>query len=114
MELSIRTRSVEVTAALRKLIARRLQFALDAFGDRVSTASVYLADVNGPRGGVDKSCQITVAVHGIGDIHVTRSGSTAEAALTRASRHVKYLVSEALKQAQRPTADSIRTLPAAA
>src|ERR1051326_1811161 len=72
MKLSIRTRSVEITDALRDLISRRLRSSLDAFGGRVTNASVYLADVNGPRGGVDKSCQIGVAVRGIGDILVKR------------------------------------------
>jgi ribosome-associated translation inhibitor RaiA len=115
MKLSIRTRIIEVTDALRDLISRRLKFALDTFGDRVTTASVYLADVNGPRGGVDKTCQIQIAVRGVGDIVVKRNGVTAEAALTRASRHLKYLVSEALRQAQRPaTTESIRRLASTA
>jgi ribosome-associated translation inhibitor RaiA len=86
MELTIRTRSIEITDSLRDLISRRLHFALDIFGDRIRHASVYLADVNGPRGGVDKSCQINVTVRGIGSILVSEKGSTSEAALTRATR----------------------------
>jgi putative sigma-54 modulation protein len=108
MELSIRTRSVEITDDLRDLICRRLKFALDVFGDRVTRASVYLADVNGPRGGVDKACHLAVAVCGIGDVFVRETGFTAEAAVTLVMRRVKYLVSEALRQSQRPATESIR------
>jgi ribosome-associated translation inhibitor RaiA len=109
-QLSIRTRSIEITDRLRDLISRRLHFALDVFGDRIGHASVYLADINGPRGGVDKRCQIAVAIRGAGNTLVRGEASTSEAALTYATRRLKYLVSEALKQAQRPATDSIRRM----
>ena len=114
MELSIRTHSIEITDSLRDLISRRLHFALDVFEDRIRHASVYLADINGPRGGVDKSCQLTASVRGIGDILVSADGATSEAALTRAARRLKYLVSEAIRQAQRPATESIRRTATAA
>src|SRR5687768_2054547 len=70
MELSIRTRDVKLTDALRERVTRRLEFALDTFGDHVEDAFVYLMDLNGPKGGVDKLCQITVRARGIGDLAV--------------------------------------------
>ena|SRR5690242_3216612 len=110
MKLSIRTRSMDITDSLRDLISRRLHFALDAFGDRIRHTSVHLADTNGPRGGVDKSCQITIGVRGIGDILVRKQGSTPQAALMHATNRLKYLVSEALRQTQRPAPESIRSM----
>jgi ribosome-associated translation inhibitor RaiA len=114
MQLSIHTRSVEITDTLRDLISRRLHFALDVFQDRVSQASVYLADINGPRGGVDKSCHITVEIRGIGQILARAQATSTEAALTHASRRLKYLVSEAVRQAGRPDTESIRRMSTAA
>ena len=114
MKLSIRTRSVEINDELRDLICKRLGFALDVFGDNISTVSVYLSDVNGPRGGVDKRCQITVAVRGVGDVLVRERGFTPEAVVTVAMRRLKHLVSKALRQAQRPATESIRRMPVAA
>ena len=38
----------------------RLAFALGRFAGRVRSVSVHLADVNGPRGGLDKKCLIAV------------------------------------------------------
>jgi ribosome-associated translation inhibitor RaiA len=114
MELSIRTRSVELTDALRELVARRLQLALDAWEDRINESRVYLMDLNGPRGGVDKLCQVAVNVQGVGDIVVRETGSTVAAAFNRAVRRLKYRVSEALREADRPATESIRTGSAAA
>jgi hypothetical protein len=115
MELSIRTRSIEMTDELRDLTFRRVRFAVDAFADRFVSGSVYLGDVNGPRGGAtDKVCHIAVVIRGLGEIVVRASGPTAPAALGRATQSLKYRVSEALKTRQHRECESIRTSPPAA
>jgi hypothetical protein len=42
------------------LLRRRLEFALGRFSARLRQVSARVADVNGPRGGIDKSCVITL------------------------------------------------------
>lgn len=108
MQISIRTRAIEVTDELRDLVTRRLELALDTFKGRIETASVYLTDMNGPRRGVDKLCQITVSVRGIGNLVVLERGLTVPGALSRAAGRVKYRVSEALRRTIRPSTESIR------
>jgi ribosome-associated translation inhibitor RaiA len=114
MELLIRTRSVELTDALRELVTRRLQRALDTFGDRIMDCRVYLMDLNGPRGGVDKMCQLSIYVAGAGDVVIREAGSTIPAAFNRAVRRVKYRVSEAIRHADSSSSESIRKSTAAA
>lgn len=41
-------------------VQRRLSFALARLADHIRTVSVQLRDINGPRGGVDKSCTVRV------------------------------------------------------
>jgi putative sigma-54 modulation protein len=113
MELSLRTRAVEVTDALHDLVTRRLELALDIFEDRIGETSVYLMDLNGPRGGVDKLCQISVRVSGIGDVVVRETGTTLPAAINRAARRLKYRIAETLRQSSESSTESIRK-PAAA
>lgn len=48
------------------LLRRRLEFALGRFSERVLRVSARVADLNGPRGGIDKSCVIT--------LHLQQSG----------------------------------------
>jgi ribosome-associated translation inhibitor RaiA len=115
MELLIRTRSVELTDTLREQVVRRLKRALDTFEDRITETRVYLMDLNGPRGGVDKLCQLSIYIPGVGDVVIRETGSTVHAAFNRAVRRVKYRVSEALRQADgSSTGESIRTGTAAA
>jgi len=42
------------------LLRRRLEFALSRFSARVRQVSARVADRNGPRGGIDKSCVVTL------------------------------------------------------
>jgi hypothetical protein len=45
---------------LRERTERRFAFALGRFGDLVRSLTIRLADVNGPRGGHDKLCSVSV------------------------------------------------------
>lgn len=60
MKLRLVARGIELTADLKDYVRRRIHFALGRFAGRIKSVSVRLADLNGPRGGVDKSCDIRV------------------------------------------------------
>ena len=70
MKIDIRRHHVELTEALRAHVERRLRFALGRFGARITAATVTIEDLNGPRGGVDKQCRITVALASAGHLRV--------------------------------------------
>jgi putative sigma-54 modulation protein len=59
MDTDIRILSTDLTEALQSHIKRRLHFSLGRFGKRVGRVRVRITDVNGPRGGPDKSCHIS-------------------------------------------------------
>jgi len=114
MRLSIRLRDAELTDTLREHVERRLELSLDTFRDHVQEALVYLVDLNGPKGGVDKLAQITVRVHKIGDLAVRETGTTMYAALNRAARRLKYRLAEALRAEETLSRESVRTVQAVA
>ena len=70
MHLDIRGQNFPLTPSLLEHVERRLQFALARFDGRVTRVAVRVADVNGPRGGVDKRCRIAVRVRPAGEIVV--------------------------------------------
>ena len=70
MRIDIRGHRVELTDALRAHIERRLRFALGRFGARITAVTVTIADLNGPRGGIDKQCRMTAALASAGHLRV--------------------------------------------
>ena len=58
MQVEIRGMGVTRSDALWAHVERRARFALGRFADRVVRVKIQLADVNGPRGGVDKRCRV--------------------------------------------------------
>ena len=66
MRFSVSGDRVQVTTDLREYIDRRLYFALGRFGTAIDNVSVRVGDTNGPRGGVDKHCQIVVKLRASG------------------------------------------------
>jgi ribosome-associated translation inhibitor RaiA len=62
MKMRLVARGIELTADLEEFVKRRIHFALGRFAGRIKSVSVRLADMNGPRGGVDKRCDIRVDV----------------------------------------------------
>ena len=60
MRVDIKTSGLDLTEGLREHTERRLGFALDRAHHDVNTITVRLSDINGPRGGADKRCQIQI------------------------------------------------------
>ena len=85
MKLSIRTRAIELTPALRDHLARRLHFALGRLVPAVRAVAVTLADDNGPRGGVDKRCQVRVRGDALPALVVESRADDLEAAIDDAA-----------------------------
>jgi putative sigma-54 modulation protein len=70
MKIDIHGHRIEVSETFRAHIERRLRFALGRFGTRVTTVTVTLEDLNGPRGGIDKQCRIAVTLASAGHLRV--------------------------------------------
>ncbi|MHB1358165.1 MAG: HPF/RaiA family ribosome-associated protein [Rhodocyclaceae bacterium] len=62
MQLHIRTQGFDLTDGLREHAERRLCYALDWARQEVSRVTLSLSDINGPRGGNDKRCQVRISV----------------------------------------------------
>ena len=60
MKIDVRFRDLEHSDALRDHAVRRIHFHLGRFRHEISSVQVRISDINGPKGGVDKQCQVTV------------------------------------------------------
>jgi putative sigma-54 modulation protein len=100
MELSIKSQGLDLSDALRSYAERRLSLSLAGFGTHVNGIEVRLADINGPRGGVDKICSITVRLRECGVVFVRAAGESAYATVNRAAARIRTAVVRTLSRRQ--------------
>lgn len=100
--VSIRARSLNWTDELRDKVERSILFALDRYRTQVKYVSVYLADVNGPKGGVDKICQITADLDRGNPVLILEKGSEIELMVNRAVTRLSYRVGRKLQRRRQP------------
>lgn len=60
MHIDIRSQGFDLTDGLRDHAERRLNFALDWARHNIGKVVLRLTDINGPRGGQDKRCQLRI------------------------------------------------------
>jgi putative sigma-54 modulation protein len=60
MRLRLAARGMELSGELEEYVRRRIHFSLGRFGGAIRSLTIRLRDANGPRGGVDKCCDIRV------------------------------------------------------
>lgn len=94
MQVLFKSRDPEA-APMRWVVERRVRFVLRRISWRVPRAEVQFSDVNGPRGGFDKRCQIELRSDGAGPVVVSTVARTwreaLDDALARATRFFQRL-----------------------
>lgn len=85
MQLDIQTNGFSLTDGIRDYAMRRMQFALDRNDGHITHARISLADINGPRGGIDKRCQINLVLAGHSNIVIEDTEADLYVAIDRAS-----------------------------
>lgn len=98
MKVHVRSRQVEIDEAVRTHVVRRLEMGLGPHSDRILRATVYVVDVNGPRGGEDKVCRIEVRLRPTGTVIVGDAAADFLVAVDRAADRAEEAVARALKR----------------
>lgn len=84
MHLDISMTSQRLPKPLKDLIEKRVAYGLSRFGHALGRIHIRLADLNGPKGGVDKRCSISVWLTGGGTLRAIIEDSDYGSAITRA------------------------------
>ncbi len=99
MRLDIRARC-GLTSDEARHAERSFRFALGRFGLRLARASVTMADLNGPKGGVDKSCAVEVRGEGV-EVRIEERAATVREALDFAAARAGRAVARAIDRSRR-------------
>jgi ribosome-associated translation inhibitor RaiA len=87
---------------MRDVAVRRVQFVMRRLAWLTPRASVQLTDINGPRGGVDKRCQVQIETTGGATVVITSMArdwrDALDSALARANRALLRLAQRSRAQ----------------
>lgn len=111
--IDFRVRGIDFTDELRKAVERIVVFALDRYAAQMDKIAVYMADLNGPKGGVDKLCQITARLGRGNRVLILEQGSEILTTVNRAAHRLGQHIGRAVQRRNRPDSrrfrQSIRT-----
>jgi putative sigma-54 modulation protein len=111
IDFVIRCESATDPSSLREYAVRRLAFALRRFEDRARHLTVRLADMNGPKGGVDSRCSITLQCRDGRRIDVEAISAWPFASVTCAAKRLNAAVRREVDKAHRPDRRRHRICP---
>jgi len=84
MKIDTRAQGIELSASLHEHIERCLDFRLHWARHEVSRIVISLSDINGPRGGNDKCCQVRIPLSHMRDVLIDEVADDLRVAIARA------------------------------
>jgi ribosomal subunit interface protein len=102
MQIDIQTRGFSLTKRLEQHIRHKLSTTLAAQSDHITHAQVRLSDINGPRGGVDKCCQLNIKLAGSPSVVVRDVSTNMYAAIDCAAHRISSSLSRRLSRLRSP------------
>jgi len=88
---------------LRDLAVERVRFVLRRLSNLVPHAKVQFSDVNGPRGGIDKRCQVELRTDNAGTVVIASLAQDWRTALNRSLTRATRVLTRSLQRNQKPT-----------
>ena len=95
---------------LRDLAIQRVQFVMRRLSWLVPRAKVQFADTNGPRGGVDKRCQVELKTDGAGTVVITAVARDWRTALDRALGRASRVLLRSWRREQKPSRNRFQVI----
>lgn len=89
-------------AQMRDVSVERVRFALRRLATFVPHAKVQFSDVNGPRGGVDKRCQVELKTDNVGTVVISSLARDWRTALDRSLTRATRVLTRSLQRHQKP------------
>ncbi|MBE9543371.1 MAG: HPF/RaiA family ribosome-associated protein [Proteobacteria bacterium] len=74
MKIELRSQHIQLNQDMTDRIISRVRFVLSRFGGEISRVQVRFADANGPKGGLDNHCLLSVKLSSSGKIVANGTG----------------------------------------
>ncbi|MBC6428463.1 MAG: HPF/RaiA family ribosome-associated protein [Cellvibrionales bacterium] len=100
MKFKIIHRNIREHGDLTDYIEHRLSFAFARMRHEVDSATLTLSDINGPKGGIDKQCQMVIRASGLRPLVITEKRDHLRQAIDRCLHRASQSLSRKLKRKQ--------------
>ncbi len=92
MQLRIRFTTAQQIKADKELVEKILMAQLARFEDRLLNVELYLEDVNGPRGGLDKHCRCIVQLRRTTEIVIRDIDESIQTLIHRVANRASHAI----------------------
>ncbi|QRN94579.1 ribosome-associated translation inhibitor RaiA [Archangium violaceum] len=113
MKVLMRGVHLDLTDSLRDYANQHLVDPIARYiDDEATEIEIALVDINGPKGGVDQECRVTVRMPGFSGIHITETAETMfqaiDATRDRLEKTVKRTVEKRREASSQGLPDDVR------
>jgi ribosomal subunit interface protein len=109
MRINIHAQGFDTTEAIKVFVQDELNLAFDRFRDQVVSIDVFMKDINGPKGGIDKQALIRVRLRNRQRIALETTSENLYGAIKTGIRKSKRAVRRSLRKSQHIDRISIRS-----
>ncbi len=100
MKPTIVAKGVKLSRRLREYVIHRLSLTLDRKHYSIQAMKVRISDQNGPKGGIDKHCQLHLTLPGLPAVVVTEKGDDIAAMVDQAAHRAAQAIDRLLSRAK--------------
>ena len=100
MKIDIQALNFDLSDSILGCIKDRLNFTLSSRFDQIKSISIKVDDINGPRGGLDKRCQVRIAMPRLKDVIIEDIQADLYVAIFRATDRASRTVKRRLNRLQ--------------
>lgn len=103
MKLRVKSKGFRVTHALHDRVKSKLHRIFSRYGDRIRATEVTLEDVNGPKGGEDMRCLVTVKLNKSKSIVVKEQAADLYDAINKCAHRLTLAMERHISRTQQVT-----------
>ena len=96
--IKIHSQGITLSKSVREYTKDKIRLALNLYTEKIRRADIYLADVNGPKGGKDKRCKIKINADGCNSVFVQDTSEDLYQVINTCSHRARRTIKRRLDQ----------------
>ena len=101
MNITSRTQGFELSSAIDAFVTEELGLTLQRYSEEIVSVNVFMKDINGPKGGVDKQVVLRIQMRGRQQITLQTARDSLYAAIRISAKRAKRAVRRSVRKSRR-------------